>query len=101
MEIVPNQEFLLRDSIGQKLVVMLKLQPTEELVNVRSPTAIAFVIDTSGSMYEAVTAGEPTGKTLHIDGQIYHEVKGCKTKIDIVIESLLTLIRSGRLTASD
>ena len=82
MEVVPSREFLLKDSIRQKLIVMLKLQPNKELVsNISPPTAIAFVIDTSGSMYEVVT--------------------GSISKIDIIIESLLTLIRSSKLTASD
>jgi Ca-activated chloride channel family protein len=80
VSITPHREFLPADTNAQKLFLMLKLRPTKDVAESRPPTAFAFVIDTSGSMYEAVS-GQP--------------------KIDIVIESLLALVRSGKLGASD
>jgi Ca-activated chloride channel homolog len=79
-EIRPHRDFLPAESSEQKLFVMLKLQPAQEVSASQPPTAFAFAIDTSGSMYESV---------------------GNTTKIDIAIESLLSLIRSGRLGPND
>ena len=79
--ITPHREFLPADTPEQKLFVMLKLRPTKEVAIQLPSTSFAFVIDTSGSMYSVVESG--------------------KTKIDIVIESLLNLVRSNQLGASD
>ena len=100
--IAPHREFLPADAPEQKLFVMLKLRPTKEVASTRPSTTFAFVIDTSGSMYEAVT-GDPqlTGRTFKIDGNQYQEVTGVESKIDIVIQSLLNLVRSGKLNQSD
>lgn len=100
--IAPHREFLPADAPEQKLFVMLKLRPTKEVASTRPSTTFAFVIDTSGSMYEAVT-GDPqlTGRTFQIDGNQYQEVTGVESKIDIVIQSLLNLVRSGKLNQSD
>ncbi len=100
--ITPHREFMPADNAGQKLFLMLKLRPTKDIAALRPPTTFAFIIDTSGSMYEVV-AGEsqPTGKTYIQDGNEYEEVAGGKSKIDIVMESLLALVRSGRLDGSD
>ena len=81
VSITPHREFMPADTDAQKLFLMLKLRPTKEVAAIRPPTTFAFVIDTSGSMYE--------------------EVAGSKTKIDVVIDSLLALIRSGRLGVND
>jgi Ca-activated chloride channel family protein len=80
VSITPHREFLPADTNAQKLFLMLKLRPTKDVAESRPPTTFAFLIDTSGSMYEAVSG---------------------KPKIDIVIESLLALVRSGKLGASD
>lgn len=100
--ITPHREFMPADTAAQKLFLMLKLRPTKEIAVTRPPTSFVFVIDTSGSMYEIVS-GEttPTGVTYTQDGKEYNQVTGGKTKIDIVIESLLALVRSGRLGTSD
>ncbi|BDA65956.1 von Willebrand factor, type A [Calothrix sp. PCC 7716] len=100
--ITPHREFMPADAAGQKLFLMLKLRPKRDVAKTRPSTAFTFVIDTSGSMYEVV-AGDttPTGVTFIQDGQQYNQVTGGKTKIDIVIESLLALVRSGKLGASD
>lgn len=100
--ITPHREFIPADTAVQKLFLMLKLRPTKETAATSPPTTFAFVIDTSGSMYEVVS-GEATftGTEYHQDGKKYKEVKGGKTKIDIVIESLLTLVRSGSLKDKD
>jgi len=80
VSITPHREFLPADTNAQKLFLMLKLRPTKDVAESLPPTTFAFLIDTSGSMYEAVSG---------------------KPKIDIVIESLLALVRSGKLGASD
>ncbi|MEA5470381.1 MULTISPECIES: vWA domain-containing protein [unclassified Spirulina] len=102
VSITPHREFLPADSPEQKLFLMLKLRPTQDVASSRPSTAFAFVIDTSGSMYEVIAGNpQPTGRTFFSDGKEYNEVTGAKSKIDIVIESLQTLIHSGRLDGSD
>lgn len=100
--ITPHREFMPADTAGQKLFLMLKLRPTKEVAATRPPTTFAFVIDTSGSMYEIV-AGDvtPSGTTYTQDGKKYTHVTGGKSKIDIVIESLLALVHSGKLLSGD
>lgn len=100
--IAPNREFMLADTAGQKLFVMLKLRPTKDIATNLPPTSFTFVIDTSGSMYEVVAGDvEDTGVTYQQDGKEYKQVTGGKSKIDIVIESLLTLVNSGKLKQQD
>ncbi|MFM6138108.1 MAG: VWA domain-containing protein, partial [Sphaerospermopsis kisseleviana] len=100
--ITPHREFLPADTPEQKLFLMLKMRPTQQVANSRPSTAFVLLIDHSGSMDEVVI-GEPqsTGKTFHDDGKEWLEVTGAKSKGDIVIESLLALIHSGRLSQSD
>jgi Ca-activated chloride channel homolog len=81
IKLKPHREFVPAEQAEQKLFVMLKLTPNQEVSNSRPPTNFAFVIDTSGSMYEGVADG--------------------KTKLDIVAESIYNLIHSGGLTPSD
>ena len=102
VEITPHREFLAADTPAQKLFIMLKLRPAKEVASSRPPTAVSLLIDTSGSMYEVV-AGNPqtTGNTIVADGNQYQEVIGGKTKIDLVIESLNSLIDSDRLNEKD
>jgi Ca-activated chloride channel homolog len=100
--ITPHRELFPADSLEQKLFLMLKLQPTREVAASRPPTSFVFVIDTSGSMYEVVSGNpQPTGEQAMVDGQLYNVVSGGKSKIDIVMESLRGLVRSGRLNQSD
>lgn len=102
ISITPHREFMPADTAAQKLFVMLKLRPTKDVATSRPPTTFTFVIDTSGSMYEVVSGeSKPTGVIYQQDGKEYQEVIGGKSKIDIVIESLLALVRSGKLTTSD
>lgn len=102
ISVVPHREFLSANAPEQKLFMMLKLKPNQEIANTRPSTSFTFLIDTSGSMYEVV-AGNPqkTGQTINIDGKQYNQVTGGKTKLDVVIESLQGLIKSGRLSESD
>jgi len=81
VKITPHREFLPADTADQRLFMMLKLRPSHDIAGSRPSTTFVFIIDTSGSMYEIVEAG--------------------KSKIDIVIESLSGLVKSGRLTQSD
>lgn len=102
VQLSSHREFLPADTAEQKLFVMLKLRPTRAVEATKPSTAFVFLIDTSGSMYEIVDGGgQRTGKTITVDGQQYNETVGGKTKIDIVIESLLALVRSGNLDAND
>ncbi|MGF1480056.1 MAG: VWA domain-containing protein [Cyanophyceae cyanobacterium] len=97
-----HREFLPADTAAQKLFIMLKLRPTREIANTRPPTTFAFLIDTSGSMYEVVTGdSQPTGQTFQVDGQNYMAVTGGETKIALVIKSLQELIWSGKLEQTD
>lgn len=102
INITPHREFMPADTAAQKLFVMLKLRPIKDIAASRPPTTFTFVIDTSGSMYEIVAGDvKPTGITYQQDGKQYEQVTGGKSKIDIVIESLLALVNSGKLTTSD
>ena len=102
IRISPHREFLPADAPEQKLFLMLKVRPTKEVANTRPPTNFIFIIDTSGSMYEVVKdVGEPTGRIFESDGNQYQEVEGGKSKLDIVIESLKSLLHSGKLSQSD
>lgn len=100
--ITPHREFLPADTPEQKLFVMLKLRPIQEVAQSRPSTTCALLIDTSGSMYEVVAGNpQPTGNTVVQDGKEYSGAKGGKTKIDVVIESLYEIVRSGRLKDQD
>jgi len=100
--ITPHREFMPADTADQKLFMMLKLRPTKDVANTRPSTSFSLLIDTSGSMYEVVAGNpQPTGRSYTQDGNAYNEVTGGTTKIDIVIESLKTLINSGSLNQND
>jgi Ca-activated chloride channel homolog len=78
--ITPHREMLPADSAAQKLFLMLKLKPTQEVAKTRPSTSFTFVIDTSGSMDEPLSGG--------------------KTKREAVIESLHQLVRQSALLSS-
>lgn len=102
VSITPHREFLPSEQENQKLFTMLKLRPTQEVAKSRPSTSFVFVIDTSGSMREIVEGEtKATGEIAEIDGQRYNVVTGGKTKIDIVIDSLKSLIHSGKLGSRD
>jgi len=102
VSITPHREFLPADTPDQRLFMMLKLRPTKEATQTRPSTTFVFLIDTSGSMYEVVMGNpQPTGKTYVQDGRTYNQAIGGTTKIEIVIESLHALVKSGRLTQTD
>jgi Ca-activated chloride channel homolog len=100
--ITPHRELLPANSNSQKLFVMLKLRPDSEVSDTLPPTAFAFVIDTSGSMYEVVSGDpRPTGKVFVQDSRHYNEVTGGQSKLDLVIHALQALLQSGRLRTED
>ena len=102
VQLSSHRDFLPADAAQQKLFVMLKLRPLKQAATTQPSTAFAFVIDTSGSMREVVSGdSQPTGEQVTVDGQNYVVTVGGKTKIDIVIESLLALVRSGCLEEND
>jgi Ca-activated chloride channel homolog len=81
VSITPHREYLPADADLQRLFVMLKMRPAKEIIKAKPTTAFAIVVDTSGSMDDRVLSG--------------------KTKREIVITSLLGLIKSGNATAKD
>lgn len=102
VNLTPHREFLPADTPAQKLFLMLKLRPTKEVAKTRPSTTCAFLIDTSGSMYEIVAGDtQPTGHTYQQDGKTYNQVTGGITKLDIVMKSLRNLINSGHLDQND
>ncbi|GEM46570.1 vWA domain-containing protein [Deinococcus cellulosilyticus] len=79
-----HRDHLLAHTGQQKLFLLLTLKPGPEAIQARPPLAVAFVVDTSGSMRENVTA---SGKG--------------RNKMDLVIESLRGILMSGMLGAQD
>lgn len=97
-----HREYLLAQTPNQKLFLLLKLSPQANARSARPDLALAFVVDTSGSMREVVTEPtEWTGETRTVDGKTYNIVRGAKTKMDLVIESLRAIFGSDFLRASD
>lgn len=91
----PHREYLQANQPGQKLFLALKIRPSAEATHSRPQLAVAFVVDTSGSMREVVTEPtERTGQSVRVDGKDYEVVRGAKSKIDLVIEALQNLLSS-------
>ena len=87
---------------NQKLFVAIHLQPNAEAAQARPPLALAFVIDTSGSMREVIAGrSEPTGETQTIDGHTYRLVTGGITKMNLVQEGLRSILASSSLRPED
>ena len=80
VSLTPHRDFLPADTPEQRLFLMMKIRPESQAAQSRPSTTFAFLIDTSGSMYDCVD-GTP--------------------KLDVVIKSLKQLIHSGRLTQED
>ncbi|GAA6623620.1 vWA domain-containing protein [Scytonema sp. NUACC26] len=100
--ITPHREFLPADTVEQKLFLMMKMRPTKQVASSRPSTAFVLLIDTSGSMDEVVIGNpQATGRTYYDDGKEWMEVTGAKSKGEIVIESLLALVHSGKLSQRD
>ena len=100
--LTPHREFLPADTPDQRLFIMLKLRPNKDVSSTRPSTTFAFLIDTSGSMYEVVAGdSQATGQTIVQDGKQYNQVTGGIAKIDLVMQSLRTLINSGLLNQND
>lgn len=98
----PHRDYLLAQSAGQKLFLMLTLRPQAAARMARPPLAVAFVVDTSGSMREVVTEPtERTGRTAVVEGKTCEVVRGAKSKMDLVIESLRGLLASDLLRPED
>lgn len=98
----PHREYLMANMPGQKMFLALKVRPQAEAGAARPQLAVAFVVDTSGSMREVVT--EPThrtGQNVRIDGKEYEVVRGAKSKMDLVVEALQNLLNSRELQPSD
>lgn len=97
-----HREYLLAQTAGQKLFVMLFVQPNAEAQRSRPDLSVVFVVDTSGSMREVVTEPtEHTGKTTFVDGQKYEIVRGAKNKLELVTEALRGIIGSDLVRDQD
>lgn len=102
VSITPHREFFPADTPDQRLFSQLKVRPQAEASQSLPATTFAFLIDTSGSMYEIVEGNpQSTGVTYNLDGKEYEQVTGGITKLDVVIQSLKKLLHSGRLTERD
>ncbi len=98
----PHREYLMANMPDQKMFLALKVRPQAEAAGARPQLAIAFVVDTSGSMREVVT--EPThrtGQSVRVDGKEYEVVRGARSKMDLVVEALQNLLNSRQLQPSD
>lgn len=80
VSLTPHRDFLPADTPDQRLFLMMKIRPQAAAAQSRPSTTFAFLIDTSGSMYENV---------------------GGMTKLEVVIQSLKKLLHSGGLTKED
>ncbi|MGK7942154.1 MAG: VWA domain-containing protein [Crocosphaera sp.] len=83
VSLTPHRDFLPADTPDQKLFIMMKLRPQVDAAKSRPSTTFAFLIDTSGSMYEKAEEGGET------------------SKLEVVIKSLKKLLHSGRLSQQD
>ncbi|MER3444908.1 MAG: VWA domain-containing protein [Meiothermus sp.] len=102
VSVQPHREYLTANQPGQKLFLALKVRPAAEVANARPQLAVAFVVDTSGSMREVVTEPtERTGQSIRVDGKDYEVVRGAKSKMDLVVEALQNLLNSPQLQPSD
>lgn len=98
----PHREYLMAHQPGQKLFLALKVRPDQKAALARPQLAIAFVVDTSGSMREVVTEPkERTGQSVRVDGKEYEVVRGAKSKMDLVVEALRGLLNSPALRPTD
>ncbi|MDZ7702945.1 MAG: VWA domain-containing protein [Trueperaceae bacterium] len=101
-KLTPHREYLLADTAGQKLFLALSLRPDPDAAKTRPQLAIAFVVDTSGSMREVVTEPtERTGQTTVVDGATYEVVRGAKSKIELVTEALQGILGDDTLEDDD
>lgn len=97
-----HREYLLAHTEGQKLFLLLNIEPTAEAATIQPHVSLAVVVDTSGSMREVVT--EPTEQSDELtvqDGQQYRVVYGAKTKVDVMVEALHGLVGSKLLGEFD
>lgn len=97
-----HREYLLAETTGQKLFLLLSIEPTEQALAIQPHVSLAVVVDTSGSMREVVT--EPTEQSDELtiqDGRQYRVVYGAKTKMDVMVEALNGLVKSKLLGEFD
>ena len=101
-EIQFHREYLLANTSGQKLFVLLEARATGEALAARPALSVVFVVDTSGSMREVVTEPtENTGETRFVDGKTYEVVRGGKHKLQLVTDALRGIISSDLIRAED
>ncbi len=102
VNITAHREYLLANQDHQKLFLQLNLRPKKQASGARPQLAVAFVVDTSGSMREVVTEPDSyTGQTKVVDGQEYEVVQGAKSKLELVADSLQGILDSRALQSQD
>lgn len=99
----PHRAHFLAQSPGQRLFLALKLSPEAQAAAARPPLALAFVMDTSGSMREKATdpATEQSTKRVQIGGQTFQRGPTPRTKMELVVEALRSLVQSPQLQDAD
>lgn len=100
--IIPHREYLLANQPHQKLFLQLNLSPEKQASQTRPQLSVVFVVDTSGSMREVVThPTEYTGQERVVEGQKYEVVRGARSKLDLVADSLQGILDSQALKPQD
>ncbi|MDZ7704206.1 MAG: VWA domain-containing protein [Trueperaceae bacterium] len=85
-----HRDFLRADQAGQKLFARLTLRPDAQARQARPPLAIAFLIDTSGSMRDVVAPRTDAEQDVR-----------AQNRLDIVIGALRKTLDAAGLTADD
>ncbi|MFD1732197.1 VWA domain-containing protein [Deinococcus malanensis] len=89
VHILAHRDHLVADTANQKLFVRLTLTPTAAARDARPDLSVAFLLDTSASMSDDVTDGDDDAD------------QEPKTKMDLVIEAMQTIIADPGLTTRD
>lgn len=99
-----HRPYLRADAGGQKLFVMLAVQPAAEAGRGRPRLALALVLDTSGSMREpapgAAVDATPTAP-FTVDGKTYNATFRGTTKLDVAMEAARRVLASDQLEVED
>ncbi|WP_287128880.1 VWA domain-containing protein [Candidatus Cyanaurora vandensis] len=103
LRITPHRPYLQAQCpVPQKLFLLVQVQAQAQIRTCRPPVALVFVVDTSGSMRELVTLpDQTTGRMVEVDGRLYEEAIGGKTKQDLLLAALHGVADLTDLTPKD
>ncbi len=85
-----HRHILLSDIQEQKLFVLLKINPVEDITFKRQPFRIVFAVDTSGSMRDYTDTDKKCDELINESSVALPK----KTKIDVLVEYLINLFDS-------